>query len=91
VIYVIQRLSASAASVDARRRRRRRGRGRRQRGVKPGNQGHREMKAAGIEFREVTKRYDAIVAVREVSFAIEPGRSSPCSVPRAAARPRSCA
>jgi iron(III) transport system ATP-binding protein len=30
------------------------------------------MKAAGIEFREVTKRYDAIVAVREVSFAIEP-------------------
>ena len=30
------------------------------------------MKAAGIEFRAVTKRYDAIVAVREVSFAIEP-------------------
>ncbi len=30
------------------------------------------MKAAGIEFRAVTKRYDAIVAVREVSFSIEP-------------------
>jgi len=30
------------------------------------------MKAAGIEFQGVTKRYDEVVAVREVSFTIEP-------------------
>lgn len=30
------------------------------------------MKAAGIEFRGVTKRFGEVVAVRDVSFAIEP-------------------
>ncbi len=30
------------------------------------------MKAAGIEFREVTKRYGDVAAVREVSFSIAP-------------------
>ena len=31
------------------------------------------MKAASIEFRDVSKRYGDTVAVRDISFAIAPG------------------
>jgi iron(III) transport system ATP-binding protein len=40
--------------------------------VTPKARGHIRVKAAGIEFRDVTKRYGHVAAVRDVSFSIAP-------------------
>ncbi len=51
------------------------------------------VKAAAAEVRleKVVKRYGKVTAVKPLDLVIPPARSSRCSAPRAAARPRCCA
>jgi len=47
--------------------------------------------AASVEFRNVTKAFGAVVAVRDLTFTIEAGELITFLGPRAAARPPRCA